>query len=296
VLVSQRIRRLVTPLADRIVYASTAYTDLKSSMNQQSSRLVDFSRRAGGPADERLREAVGLLRPYELPGQQLNRIGGANGGGYLMSPDLTNVVGAVSIGVGPDVSWDVDVARHGVKVVMFDPTVRRLPAKVPNGVFHRIGVSGRVDARSRFRPLKELVAIAGFPGGADLLLKMDVEGAEWSAISSLEDDELAAYRQVVVEMHDFSRLADPARSAEVLRTLRMLAVGHVPVHIHANNYSRLLKFDDDWFPDVVEVSYVRRDQAGEARPAVRVRSPLDGPSDPRVEEIDLEGILGLSPT
>ena len=34
--VSARLRRLVTPLVDQIVYASTAYTDLKSTLNQQS--------------------------------------------------------------------------------------------------------------------------------------------------------------------------------------------------------------------------------------------------------------------
>jgi hypothetical protein len=294
VVVSPRMRRLLTPLADRIVYASAAYTDLKSTVNQQSSRLVDFTGPASGPADERLREAVRLLVPHDLPGLQMIRVGGTHSGGYVMAPDFVDVRGAISIGVGPDVSWDIDVARRGIKVDMFDPTVRRLPDKVPGGVFHRVGVSGRDEATAKFRPLGELVALAAFPPETELVLKIDVEGAEWSTISSLADGELARYQQIVIEMHDLSRLMSDQRSAQVLTSLRMLAEGHVPVHVHANNYSRLLRFDHDWFPDVVEVSYVRRDRAGETAVATRVASPLDGSCDPRVEEIELEGILGLA--
>lgn len=291
--VSPRIRRLVTPLADQIVYASTAYTDLKSTLNQQSRRLMAFSHAAAGPADERLRKAVRLLRPYRLPGLDLVRVGGAHDGGYLMSPGLEAVDGAISLGVGPDVSWDLDVAGRGVKVAMFDPTVRRLPTKVPNGVFYRLGVCGQADGNARYRPLSDLVAMAGFPPGAELLLKMDVEGAEWSAISSM-DGGLADYQQIVIEMHQLSRLADPVLSGEILSSLQRLTASHVPVHVHANNYSRLLRYDEDWFPDAVEVSYVRRDLAGEAILASRIRSPLDVPSDPRVADIDLEGILELA--
>jgi hypothetical protein len=290
--VSPRIRRLVTPLADQIVYASTAYTDLKSTLNQQSNRLVAFSRSAAGPADERLRKAVRLLRPYRVPGVELVRVGGAHDGGYLMSPGLGAVDGAISLGVGPDVSWDLDVARRGVKVAMFDPTVRRLPTKVPNGAFYRIGVCGQTEGNARYRPLNDLVAMAGFPPGAELLLKMDVEGAEWPTISSM-DGGLADYQQIVVEMHQLSRLADADRSGEILSSLQRLAATHVSVHVHANNYSRLLRFDDDWFPDAVEVSYLRRDLADSPSLASRIRSPLDVPSDPRVAEIDLEGILEL---
>jgi hypothetical protein len=176
---------------------------------------------------------------------------------------------------------------------MFDPTVRKLPSKVPNGVFYRVGVSGTDNATAKFRPLNELVAMAGFRAESELLLKVDVEGAEWAAISSVGENGLQSYRQIVTEMHDFSRLLDASEASEVLGALRLLAKTHIPVHIHANNYSRLLRFDSDWFPDAIEVSYLRRDLATGARPATRVRSPLDVPSDSRVAEIDLEGILGI---
>lgn len=292
--VSDRVRRLVTPLLDQIVYASTAYTELKSTLNDQSRQLVDMSRPTGGQADERLREAVSLLRPYRLAGRELERVGGEHDGGYLMAPDLAAVRGAISLGVGPDVSWDLDVGGRGIPVAMFDPTVRRPPSRVPHGTFHRLGVSGLTDASEHFRPLPELVARAGLAGVPDLLLKMDVEGAEWSVLSTLPDSGLADYRQVVTELHGLGRLADPVAAEQVLTALRTVRETHVPVHVHANNYSRLLRFVDDWFPEAVEVTFVRRDVAGDVQPADTVRSHLDVPSDRRVAEIDLEGILAVA--
>lgn len=294
--VSTRIRRLVTPVIDQIVYASTAYTDLKSTLNQQSSQLVDFSVAAGGPADERLREAVRVLVPHQVPGLPLLRVGGEHDGGYVMADDFA-VVGAISLGVGPDVSWDADIGQRSIAVAMFDPTVRRLPGRVANGTFHRIGVAGPDEADVRFRPLQDLVRIAGFSGeGGDLLLKVDVEGAEWSSLSALPSGELTRYRQIVMELHHLSRLADEDLSRDVLAALRLLAATHVPIHLHANNYSRLLRFDRDWFPEAVEVSFVRRDLAVNSRRTDIVRSSLDVPSDPRVEDIDLEGVLALVAT
>ena len=293
--VSDRVRRLVTPFVDQIVYASTAYTDLKSTLNQQSRKLVDMTNAAGGPADERLRAALALMRPYRLVGRELIRVGGAHDGGYLMAPDLENARGAISLGVGPDVSWDVDVGSRGIRVTMFDPTVRRPPARVPNGVFHRLGVCGRGNATQQFRPLDELVEMAGLAESQDLLLKMDVEGAEWPTLSTLRRGELSPYRQIVLELHNLGRLANSETATPILTALRAVRDTHLPVHVHANNYSRLHRFADDWFPDAVEVSFVRRDVAGEVAPAECVHSPLDVPSDQRVAEIDLEGMLGVRP-
>jgi hypothetical protein len=210
-----------------------------------------------------------------------------------MTPDLEHAWAAISLGVGPDVSWDMDVGRRGIRVAMFDPTVRRPPARVPNGSFFRVGVSGAGDSTSQYRPLQELVSMAGFEGSTDLLLKMDVEGAEWSVLSTLPADELAVYREIVTEMHDLRLLADPVASEAILKAIRAVRTTHVPVHIHANNYSRLIRFADDWFPDAIEVTFVRRDVAGNVSPANTIRSPLDVPSDSRVAEIDIEGMLQL---
>ena len=295
--VSPRIRRLVTPLFDKVVYASTAYVELKSTVNQLAAGLVDFSAAPAGAADHRLREALTLLRPWQVPGSPQVRVGGDRDGGYVMLADeIATASAAISIGIGPDVSWDADIAGRGLPVAMFDPTVRKPPVKVPGAAFHRIGVGGSSTPDGSYRPLRDLVRLSGFVDGGDLLLKMDVEGAEWSVLSALAPDELSGYRQIVTELHELSRLADPGAAGPVLTALRTLSHTHLPFHVHANNYSRLVRFDRYWFPDTIEVSFLRRDLARAAHPATQVTSPCDVACDPRVEEIHLEGLLTLPAT
>ena len=284
------IRQRVQAVCDQIVYASAAYVDLKSTTNAMADSMIDFSRQPRTTADHQIDRIAELIRPIAVPDDQLIRVGGDGDGGYVMVDGL-RVDGAISIGVGPDVSWDRDVALRGIPVVMFDHTVRRLPAKVPGGVFHRIGV-GVGDS---LKPLSSLLEIAGFQESSNLLLNIDVEGAEWEVFQTADSELLARFQQVVCELHGFEAVDGGAGGDRIVSALERLSTTHVPVHLHANNYSRIIRFGDLWFPSAVEVSWVRRDLASDMEPRSGIRSMHDRPNDSRVSEIDLEGILRRSP-
>ena len=64
----QWFKKLAIPLANKIVYASDAYVGLKSTINDMSSTLIDFSRPPVGPADEHLLEFAQLIRPWTYEG------------------------------------------------------------------------------------------------------------------------------------------------------------------------------------------------------------------------------------
>ena len=59
-------------------------------------------------------------------------------------------------------------------------------------------------------------------------------------------------------LHDLDRLLDADAASEVLTALHLLAEEHLPIHIHANNYARVVRFGSYWFPKAVEVSWVHR--------------------------------------
>ena len=96
-------------------------------------------------------------------------------------------------------------------------------------------------------------------------------------------------------MHDLSRLQDAATADEVLRTVRGLAATHLPVHVHANNEGAFNRYDGRWFPDVIEVSYVRRNLLTDAKPATSLVAGLDRPSNPKYPDYDLSGLLTVEP-
>ncbi len=286
-------KSLAEPIASQMVHASQAYVDLKSSLNDMSDALIDFTAPPQGEADELITQAARLVAPVLPANVNLVRVGGANDGGYLMADDF-DVVGAVSLGVGPDVSWDQAIAARGIAVAMFDPTVRRPPEEVPQSRFFRLGVRGNLPS-PRHETLQDLIAMTGFPSEGDLLLKMDVEASEWESLQEAPTSALQRFRQIVVEFHGLAKLALKDRGADMLSVLEKLNDSHVPIHIHANNFGRLVRFDNYWFPDAIEVSYLRGDRADlDARPA-SLPSTLDAPCDQRVSDISLRHLASLPP-
>jgi hypothetical protein len=282
------VKRLAVPFANHMVYASDAYVSLKSSINDLSPSLVACDRDVGGDADARLQGVVRMLRPVSSTSLGFVRVGAHADGGYVMASPI-EAVGAISVGVGPDVSWDRDISSRGIPVALFDHTIRRLPGDVPRGTFHRVGIGPVPTVRTK--PLASLVETADLPHAGDLLLKMDVEGAEWAVLSADEPPDLEPFSQVVIELHGLSQLRDPGAGLRVTRAITHLTSQHLPIHVHANNYDGLSRFDDWWFPNSIEVSLIRKDLLPDFSPARALRSDLDSPCDPRVSEIDLSGLL-----
>jgi hypothetical protein len=271
-------------------YTAASYVELKSQANDLASTLIRFDEPPTTAADVRLLDAVRLLQPIAVDHTRLTRIGGEGDGGYVMLTGAPASV-AVSIGVGPDVSWDSVVASQGTPVHMFDHTVRRLPGVVPGGTFHRLGV-GPID-EGPLRTLSSIMELAGVSMGLLAQLKMDVEGAEWSSLAACRPGLLGAFDQIVIELHDLDRLLAADSGSEVLTALGLLADEHVPIHIHANNYARVVRFGTYWFPKAVEVSWVHRRHLTATEPADSLARDLDRPCDPRVTDIDLSGITRI---
>ena len=283
-------KKLSIPLADKIVYASGAYVSMKSTLNDLSSTLVTFEGEPETTSDERLLAFATRIRPMTGSNLELIRVGGPTDGGYVMAKPLTGS-GALSIGVGADVSWDQEIAARGIPVAMFDHTIRKLPAPVPNSMFHRIGV-GSTETRN-LKPLEQLISLAGWAGRDDLLLKMDVEGAEWSVMTQPRPVNLEPFTQIVIELHGLGGLRDERTATTVLGVVELLCACHIPIHVHANNYDELVRFGSWWFPNAIEVSFIRQDLLPNAKPAHELRADLDAPCDPRVTEIDLSALSRL---
>ena len=283
-------KKLTIPLADKIVYASGAYVSMKSTLNDLSPTLVTFEGEPRTASDERLLEFAKLIRPMTSPGLRLIRVGGPSDGGYVMAEPIT-ASGALSIGVGSDVSWDQAVGARGIPVTMFDHTVRRLPGHVPHGTFHRIGIGPH--ATQNTRPLDQLISLAGLRGRDDLLLKLDVEGAEWPALSQWQSADLEPFSQIILELHGLGDLRDERKADRILTGVRRITLNHAPIHVHANNYDELVRFGQWWFPNAIEVSLLRRDHISDPTPASQMRTDLDAPCDPRVTEIDVSALTGL---
>jgi hypothetical protein len=229
-----------------------------------------------------------LIRPSTPLGFSKVRVGNDRGdGGYVMVDDWRDVVGALSIGIGGDVSWDVAIAERGIDVHQFDHTVSRPPVEHPRFYFRAIGV-GDDSADPLYRSLEHIVR--EIPRGGDLLLKMDVEGAEWAALAAAPARVMERFAQIVIEVHGVlaGSVLDAVRNVLVARYLRRT---HRVVHIHANNYAPVESFEGIQLPHALELTYLRTTRASFQPSREPLPSAEDVPNDPFRPEIGMAAIL-----
>jgi hypothetical protein len=194
--------------------------------------IGDIARRA---AARRLREAIlAELQPVALKNCTLKRFGSANDGGYLMCENLIEPLDAAySYGVSLNDDWACDVSRkYHVPVHQYDCFDPARPTC--NGgtfVFHDECVSDRSGYReSRFFDTLENQIRKNSDTGRRLIIKMDIEGAEWDSLLAAPDELLESIPQIAMEMHGF----DDPKIVEVLRKLKR---NFYLVNLHFNNWS-----------------------------------------------------------
>ncbi len=205
-----------------------------------------------------VRACLAQLTPMRVIGATKIRIGGPQDGGYVMIDDTPADPVCYSIGVGPDVSWDIDMSSNrNAQVFQYDHTVESPPATHPQCYFHKIGL-GANDYAPDLRRLDTLVNDNGHAGRNDLILKCDIEGAEWEAMTDLAPGFFERFDQIVMELHWVDHLHDAA-----FRSLWQSVVGnmynsHQCYHVHGNNYSQFSTVCGISVPSVIEVSLARR--------------------------------------
>jgi len=261
---------------------------LKRLVNRQTPLIGALLTRAFGPRTLGLRY-LELLSPYAAVGMSKLRVGNPTGdGGYVMVDSFHGVSAALSIGIGNDVSWDFDVASRGIEIFQYDHTLSSPPSSHPKFHFQAIGVARNTSEDGRFRSLTTMVS--EIPEAGDLILKMDVEGAEWSALSSNLKNILERFSQMVIEVHwPFSGTS--RAKLRRLRTLRKLNKTHRVVHLHANNYGDVASLEGVNIPNVIEITYLRKRGHHFVPAKEHFPTILDIANEPSKSEISMTEIL-----
>ena len=194
-----------------------------------------YSYAPGTSGTPQQREALfQMLQPVALSNCRLERFGEAWDGGYLMCGNLLEQVQAgYSYGISGYDQWGCDIStKRKVPVHQydcFDTTVPACPAG--NTSFHAecVGDTARTEEGRPFDTIKNQFATNG-DSSKRIVLKIDVEGAEWSSLLSAPDEILGQIDQMAVEFHG---LEDQKSLAVVERLKKFFEVAH----IHFNNAS-----------------------------------------------------------
>lgn len=187
------------------------------------------------------------------------RIGGGNDGSYVMLDDFMTSKGiAYSFGIGDDVSWDLHMAELGYDIYMYDHTIPTLPKKNENFHFFKLGIADSNEkTREDLKSLEYFLELNQHNKEKDMILKMDVEGAEWGFLINVEQNTLLKFDQIVLELH---RLLNVENTDKIVNALKKLSETHQLVHLHGNNSLQVKNINGCLFVEAVEALFVRKDK------------------------------------
>ncbi len=227
-----------------------------------------------------------LLRPHDVATVPKRRFGADRDGGYVMLDDLGGARTALSFGIGPDVSWDAEMARRGLRVLQFDHTVQRPPQDDPHFDFHRARVVGQKQNPDDVT-LAEILARSDLAAENDLIAKIDVEGCEWGILAETPIPLLRRLRQVAVEFHDMRKFVERPWRVAALSALQNLTASHACIHVHGNNWGPFVVLGGIPFPSAFEASFARRSDYAVVPSTAEFPTELDRPCNPKVPDLYL---------
>jgi hypothetical protein len=257
-------------------------------------RAREAALQQAGALVEQRRALFDMLQPVALTNCKLERFGEAHDGGYLMCGNLLGEIqSGYSYGISGYDKWGCDISdRFDVTVHQYDCFNTTQPA-CPNGrtVFHAecVGDATATTEGRGFDTIRNQIERNG-DRSKRIVLKIDVEGAEWESLLAAPDDVLDRIDQMAVEFH---WLRDEQSSEWIQTDKYALAVQRLKQffevgHIHFNNASCVADLEP--FPTwAYEVLFVSK------RLAVVDRSrkpdglhPLDAPNNPSFQDCQAE--------
>lgn len=226
-----------------------------------------------------------LLTPWDVAPHGKIKYGNPYGdGGYVMLKSLRPGQVVYSFGIGRNPAFDLDLAGRGHEVYMFDHTIEALTVEHGNFRFYREGIGPADEGETRTHSLEHYMTRFGHTRD-DMILKIDVEGAEWDSINAVPDARLRQFEQIVLEFHRLHLIEDVRLRGTVAGALEKLNRHFTLHHVHANNFADIATCGGLAVCPVIEASYVRTDLV-ERRPSRTVYpTGLDTPCQPGKRDI-----------
>ena len=204
-----------------------------------------------------VRSLIRLLRPLDS-GVALIRVGPDGDGGYLIPDDLDGIEHAFSPGVATQSGFEAALAARGIGVFLADFSVAGPAEPHPAFVFDKKFVGAL--SNDVYMTLDDWKRARIGDHRGDLLLQMDIEGAEFETLLSASADLLAQFRIMNIEFHSLQELFNRPYFELASRVFRKLLQTHGVVHIHPNNCCGSIKSGGLEVPRVAELTFYRHDR------------------------------------
>ena len=220
-------------------------------------------------------------KPCHVP---LLRIGGDRDGAYLVPDDLDGIEACFSPGVNNFKFFeDTLLEEYEISSHMCDFSSNadafRTPLVEGKQTFQKkwLDVNGSEDSISLAEWTAQLA-----PGSQDLLLQIDIEGAEYRNIINTDDEVMKRFRVIVIELHGLGELNNETTTAQRLKPFfDKLAKNFICVHAHPNNCTPQVAVRGTPYrvPPIIELTLLSKDRIKGKRKASLITPQLPHPLD-----------------
>lgn len=262
----------------------------KSLISKVESHGINLSRDAATTGLTAKRDVIDLLtrlRPQDN-GHSLIRVGGAGDGGYLIPDDLSGITELFSPGSNRLSNFEKEVAeRWRIKSYICD-SIEEKPDDLSDFQDFTPAWVGPYTDGEKLISLAQWVEEKSQSHG-DLMLQMDIEGAEFQTLLPVSIDLMKRFRIIVIELHFLEALKNRWAFEHIyFPFFEKILVNFDVVHLHPNNCCGTWKFGDIEFPRLIELTLHRKDRRRLLTPKINSRHELDQPSVPMNLDLSLE--------
>ena len=204
-----------------------------------------------------LERFVEKFRPKSV-GNKLIRIGGKGDGAYLLPDDLSGISACFSPGVDVSSTFEEELAeKYDIKSYMADFSVDKPPIENKRFHFEKKFLGNKND--EKFIRLEDWVN-DNINDNSDLILQMDIEGAEYEVIIDTPSDIFKKFRIMAIEFHCLDMIFNNNSFKMVEAVFDKLCNDFTVVHIHPNNSRPIIYKNSINIPELLEFTFLRNDR------------------------------------
>jgi hypothetical protein len=196
--------------------------------------------------------AIDLLTVFEFNNKI--RLGNLSDGGYVIGElnELISYDCYISAGVSNEESFSRDfIERYNMNEYnsfAFDGTINVYPYSYTNKISF---IKKNISYYNNCYNTNLSYLIEKYK---NIFLKMDIEGAEFNWIYSLNISQLCKFKQIVIEFHGITDDTWGFYFNDKIKCLEKLTHTHYLIHAHGNNYS----YSNNNIPNVIELTYINK--------------------------------------
>jgi hypothetical protein len=235
------------------------------------------------------------LKIFNIDNTKLIRVGPPNDGGYVVSKEHSkNLTNVLSFGIDNNIDFEIKFNQifKPKRTLLFDHTINKLPKKT-KFFFFKKGLS--IKKNLLFTTLDD--ETKNFKDNKNFL-KIDIEYDEFKVFDNVDIEILKKFSQIICEFHFIFLDKDDVNSKKNLtpyfekfmisnyekinillaeyyeRVLKKINKNFIPFHMHANNSLPLKKIFGRNLPQLLEISFLRKDLVKKKRLSLS-KYPID---------------------